>query len=545
MAGRPVLVLGATGVFGSRACRLLAAGGAPVVAVARDRRRLAALGAELGCATESAVLPEAIDGLLERHRPAVVLDASGPFQDRDYTIPRAAIAHRCAYLDLSDGREDVRAIGALDRQAREAGVAVISGASTVPALSGAVIDRLAPSFAEIECAEIAIAPGNDAPRGRAVVDSILSYLGRPIPSWQDGAWTEVTGWLDSRVVDLGTFGRRRVAACDVPDLTLLPERHPDLRTVTFHAGLELPLYQWGLWLMALAVRWRLLPDGRLLTVPLRAVAEATRAWGTDTGAMRVAVAGTGPGGRPRRAIWLLQARHGDGPLIPAIPAVALCRAILRGEGPAPGARPCLGEIGLDAIEALFADHAITTTLRMEEPPSLFREALGSGLDLVPGPIRVLHELSHTSTARGLAIIEHGDNPLARLAARLHLLPHAGTNLPVAVTFVIAPGRERWRRDFDGHRETSTLGDAEPGHVVERWGPLAVRMRLHASDEGLDYEVAGCRVFGLPLPRWLWLGVTGRERLDPQGRFGFDVAIDLPFGLRVIRYRGWLALPRPH
>lgn len=542
MAGRPVLVLGATGVFGSRICRLLARRGAGVVGVGRNAERLAALARETGAATEAAVLPDAIDGLLARHAPVVVVDASGPFQDRDYGLPRACIARGVPYIDLSDGREDVAAIGTLDRLAREAGVAVISGASTVPGLSSAVIDHLAPRFAAMESVEIAVAPGNDSPRGRAVVDAVLSWLGRPVPRWQDGAWTAVTGWQDLRRVPLGTFGTRLLAACDVPDLVLLPQRHPALRTVSFHAGLEIPLYQWGMWLLAWPVRWGLLRDPGRLAGPLRHIALWTRSWGTATGAMRVAIAGLGHDGRPRHAVWLLQARSGDGPMIPALPAAALALAIARGKGPPPGARPCLGEISLEAMAALFEGLDIGTTVTDETPPSLFRQALGAALDVPPPAIRALHDLSHTSTARGLATIEHGDNPLARLGGRLRLLPRAGSNLPVAVTFTVEPGYERWRRDFDGHVEASTLGDPEPGHVTERWGPLAVRLRIEASPDGLDYGCAGCRVFGLPLPRRLWLGVTGRERLDPQGRFGFDVAIALPFGLRIVRYRGWLALP---
>ena len=58
-------------------------------------------------------------------------------------VPRACIAAGIHYLDLADARDFVGRIGALDAAARAAGVAIISGASSLPALSGAVARRLA------------------------------------------------------------------------------------------------------------------------------------------------------------------------------------------------------------------------------------------------------------------------------------------------------------------------------------------------------------------------------------------------------------------
>ncbi|MDA0218455.1 MAG: saccharopine dehydrogenase NADP-binding domain-containing protein [Proteobacteria bacterium] len=94
MDDRPVLVLGATGVFGGMACRLLRRQGVRVVAAGRNRARLDALAAELDLATEAVDLPDGLPALLQRHAPALVIDTCGPFQQRDYAVPRACIAHR-------------------------------------------------------------------------------------------------------------------------------------------------------------------------------------------------------------------------------------------------------------------------------------------------------------------------------------------------------------------------------------------------------------------------------------------------------------------
>ena len=80
----------------------------------------------------------------------------------------------------------------------------------------------------------------------------------------------------------------------------------------------------------------------------------------------------------------------------------------------------------------------------------------------------------------------------------------------------------------------------PGRFEERYGPLTVRLEVTAGTQGIDLRIGRNRLLGLPLPGWLGLRGHATERVDPLGRFSFDVAIDLPFGRRLIRYRGWLA-----
>jgi len=222
---RPVMVLGATGVFGSRVCRLLLAGGAPVVAVARGKHKLGNLERDLAGSgslqTVQATLPDELAPLLVAHRPAVVIDTAGPFQGRDYRVPRACIDHGIAYLDLSDGREDVAGITRLDDAARVTGVAVLSGVSTVCALSSAVVEQLRPAFGSLDAIDIAIAPGNDAPRGKAVTGAVLSWVGQPVPRWRDNRLTTVAGWQELHRRAIGSLGKRWLAACDVPDHVLL------------------------------------------------------------------------------------------------------------------------------------------------------------------------------------------------------------------------------------------------------------------------------------------------------------------------------------
>ncbi|AXB77982.1 hypothetical protein TQ38_002700 [Novosphingobium sp. P6W] len=61
----------------------------------------------------------------------------------DHAIPRACIAAGVHYIDIANSREFVCGIEALEAAAKDAGVVLLSGASSVPALSGAAVRHLA------------------------------------------------------------------------------------------------------------------------------------------------------------------------------------------------------------------------------------------------------------------------------------------------------------------------------------------------------------------------------------------------------------------
>ena len=50
--------------------------------------------------------------------PAVLINATGPYQRQDYRLARACIAAGVHYLDLADARDFVPGIAALDAEAR-------------------------------------------------------------------------------------------------------------------------------------------------------------------------------------------------------------------------------------------------------------------------------------------------------------------------------------------------------------------------------------------------------------------------------------------
>ena len=234
----------------------------------------------------------------------------------------------------------------------------VSGASTLPAVSSAVIDRLADEFQRIERVEISIAPGQAIARGKATLESVLSYCGRPFNEWNRGRWKKVFGWQGLRRIHYPDLGWRWAARCDVPDLELFPARYATLESVRFDASLELALAHLGLWTLAWLTRIKLLREPVTMAGAVLRMARRLDRLGSDVGGMRVMVAGRRAGGRAGESTWRLTARNGDGPAIPCIAAIVIANKLARGESLQPGARPCQGMMTLEEFGEATRDLAI-------------------------------------------------------------------------------------------------------------------------------------------------------------------------------------------
>jgi saccharopine dehydrogenase-like NADP-dependent oxidoreductase len=125
-----VLLIGASGVFGSRIARQLA--GDPrfrLTLAGRQLGSLAALRESLGDpSVQLAALDVVAGGLVEALaalRPQLVIHAAGPFQAQDYRVAEACLACGSDYVDLADGRDFVSGIGRLDGRAKAAGCLLV------------------------------------------------------------------------------------------------------------------------------------------------------------------------------------------------------------------------------------------------------------------------------------------------------------------------------------------------------------------------------------------------------------------------------------
>ena len=341
MSSRTVLIVGGTGVFGSRLALGLKEPGLEVVVAGRDLDAARAFcrqhgGRPLRLDRTAPDVAEQVAALA----PAVVIDAAGPFQGYGpdpYALAHAALARGAHHLDLSDDASFTESIVAIDAEARARGVTLLLGVSSVPALSSAAVEELAQGLTDIHLIESVILPGNRAPRGPSVIRSILAQAGQPLTVWQGGRWTEARGWAQPRRERLRAPGStplpvRWSSLIGAPDLRIFPGRYR-ARSVLFRAGLELALLHHGLGALAWLVRLRLLPPIEASAEQVRWAARVLERFGTDRGGTEVRVLGTAPDGTQMRRRWTLVAEAGDGPHVPTLAARVLCRKLLAGQVP--------------------------------------------------------------------------------------------------------------------------------------------------------------------------------------------------------------------
>jgi saccharopine dehydrogenase-like NADP-dependent oxidoreductase len=293
-------------------------------------------------------------------RPDLVISAAGPFQGQDYRVARAAIAAGAHYIDIADARGFVCGVTALDAEASAGNVLVISGASSVPALSAAVVDYLAPRFQQIETISHGISTSAQMP-GTATVAALLTCCGKPLEFWRHGGWRSTFGWQKPmRYRFAAPVGTRWIAPCEIPDLELFPKRYARVESVQFRAGVESTVVQWGIALLSWAVRIGVIRNAAALSRPLRKIAVAMERFGSDRSAMFVKVSGVTREGANLTRVWELYADNNEGPNIPCMAAVAMARKLASKRIDTIGAMPCIGLITLEEYLAELQGLAIRT-----------------------------------------------------------------------------------------------------------------------------------------------------------------------------------------
>jgi hypothetical protein len=226
-----------------------------------------------------------------------------------------------------------------------------------------VIASLTARVPKIEEIQIAIAPGQRAPRGPATLAAVLGYAGRPFKWLRGGAWRDAWGWQELKRLRFYGLGPRWGAACDVPDLELLPRLYPGVRTVEFRAALELGVQQSALWLAASLRRHGARLPLERWAGPLDWIASRMNVFGGGLAGMLVSVLGQRADGSRARAEWHLTADAQHGPEIPCMPAILLARKLASGGITQRGAFPCTGFLSLPEFEREFARWRITTVVR--------------------------------------------------------------------------------------------------------------------------------------------------------------------------------------
>ncbi len=343
-----VLILGGYGNFGKRIAARLVQYGIPVIIAGRDQAKAEALHRQLASDLVSVACfdaQRALKDALSKYTPRVVINTCGPYQTSDYAIAQTCIDHTVHYIDLADARRFVRDITTLDDAARQNNVSVISGASSVPGLSSAVLDHYKHEFSKIESLDFGISPGQKAERGLATTQAIFSYVGRPLEPYA-GFKKQNYGWQDLHRQHYPGLGYRWLANCDIPDLDLLPDRY-GIGSIRFSAGLELGMLHLGLWGLSWLIRLGLPIDLPRLAKPMLAASNIANGLGSADGGMHVVIKGHDHNNQTQTRSWFIIARDGDGPYIPTVPAIVLTRQLLNGSFTTRGALPCVGLVTLD------------------------------------------------------------------------------------------------------------------------------------------------------------------------------------------------------
>jgi Domain of unknown function (DUF4166)/Saccharopine dehydrogenase NADP binding domain len=524
-----ILIVGGYGTFGGRLVDLLLDEGRFTIYVAgRSSQK-----AEAFCANKrgnAKLIPLILDRsqpqkAFEKLKPDLVVDASGPFQ---------------VYGALADGADFVAGISALDEHAQKAKCFALSGMSSFPVLTAAVVRKLAAGLKSVDHIQAGIAPSPFAGVGLNVVKAIASYSGKPVPILEDGTWQTGFGFFDSKRMVVNVPGTVplspiRFALTDVPDNKVLAWEWPGAKSIWMGAGPTPALLHRLLWLAAGLVKLGVLRSLLPLAPIMNWVINTVR-WGEHRGGMIVQVTGQG-----QTRSWHLLAEGDGGPLIPSMAAEAIIRNCLAGTTPTIGARSGHCDLELEDYAPLLAKYGIVHGFRDNKIGTLYQTVMGDALSRLDAPIRDFHCERQSFKMSGAADVLPAANILGRIVALIMRFPAAGEKVPLNVSIEIDPKGETWTRSFAGRKFSSrqNLGEGRyAGLLVESFGPLNFGMAVTEKNGKLGLVLRGWDVFGLPLPKFLMPIAVASEH-GTGGLFNFDVEIIAPIIGRIVRYRGWL------
>ena len=225
---RRVVVLGGLGLFGRTATEQLRKLGLTVETASRKP------GADLTIdANDSASIKQALrDGDL-------VVDAAGPFHARSTALVDSAIELGFDVIDINDNLSYAEAVTALARRIDQAGIRVLSSASTVSAVAAAIIRHSGLKSPRSVTVFLVPASRHTAHVGAAL--SLIGAVGRPIRVFCDGRFQEFRGWSQSiRFRMPRPLGMIRGGLWETADAVYLRRIWRSLRNVTMYVDTNTP-----------------------------------------------------------------------------------------------------------------------------------------------------------------------------------------------------------------------------------------------------------------------------------------------------------------
>jgi hypothetical protein len=457
-------------------------------------------------------------------------------------------------MDFADGSDFVKGISQFDQLAKERSLFILSGVSSFPVLTAAVVRKLSHDVVQIKSIIGGIAPSPFAGVGLNVMRAISAYAGKPVRLVRDGRRTFAHALTEKIRYTISPPGHLplnniRFSLVDVPDLQVLPELWPDVQNIWMGAGPVPEILHRMLNALAWLVRLRILPSLSPLA-PLFYRAINILRWGEHRGGMFVEVTGINKTGAEITRSWHLVAEGSDGPYIPCMALEAVIWRMLGGNKPTAGARPASNDLELDDYDRLFELRTIYTGIReslaASSNGSIFQRLLGSAWDKLPAPIQDMHIARDEICSSGLATVTRGKGLLAKMIAGFFRFPNSGSDVNVEVSIKRLGDEEVWRRTFGERSFSSTLslGTGKADKLLsERFGLITVDLALVLEENKLRFIVRRWRLWKLPLPR-AWAPSGKSYEHVSNGRFCFDIEINHPLTGGIVKYSGWLIPTMP-
>ena len=164
--------------------------------------------------------------------------------------------------------------------------------------------------------------------------------------------------------------------------------------------------------------------------------------------------------------------------------------------------------------------------------NLFEECLGDKFNKLAPLVRQ----AHTGSTRlvGDVIVERG-NLMAQLICTLFGMPPSTPKCRLVVLGQHTAESMTWNRHFDNYAMNS-LFVKDGDYVVERLGPIHMKMALDVADGILTYALAKTRVFGIPIPAFFSPRVTAVEQ-QVENKYRFSVIVAMPLIGKLVSYQG--------
>lgn len=552
-----ILILGGYGVFGGRLAELL--------------RELANIeiyicGRNLEQATDfcvrykgpAKVSPLGVDrndlsDVLFKIKPDVLVDASGPFQFYDqnknadpYTVIRDCIKAGVNYMDLADCADFVLGVPNFNVQAKAADVFILSGVSSYPVLTTAVLSDMAKHM-KVHSVVGGIVPSPHTHFGLNNIRAIISYAGGPIKLQRDGEQQIAYGFTEHARFKIAPPGRAPLkdihfSLMDVPDLQIIPKQIKSLQNIWMGVGPVSKFMHCLLKIMAHIRKKYSLRAFTSFSAVFQKILNIVN-FGERRGGMFVKATGI-KNARQVERTWHMIAEGEVASYIPSMAVEGIIRKILTGKKPKTGARVATKELTLKDYNFLFKDKPIYNGFRdlLDSSAPLYRNLLNTAYEDMPLAVQKLHGSNEPRVWSGAAEIIRSKNPLANIVALFFSFPKASKATPVSVTFTPqVDGSEKWERNFGGKklRSIQRLGNGKNEHLLmEKFGLVEFAMVLVLENDKLLITPKSWTFIGIPMPKYLLPNGSAFEA-DKNGYFVFDVEIKAPILGLIVAYNGLL------